>query len=614
MFYGFLSDTVPDSVINEIPVVTRQGFQLFADLSEPRTYILDRERTTLAFNGGLYGTDNPSSLLNIMIDLYEQHGDFEKVISPMEGDFSLLLFDHKEQLCVLCTDRFARGEIYWATKYPVSFCTRLPTFIEVSGIRPELNIAPIWDRFAIGATTPPETVYMNIYTNVTGEYVTLDSSGKWKSHPYWSPLKFVRGHPFRSELVRETIIREFRKCFVEKVSEEIAPYNKLGVGLSGGMDSAAILGAARQGFEGDIIAVTIGPSGPDSPDLPRARASAGFNRAKHIEVYPCAEDLEDFTRVMGRMAQPFRSASSFMNHQISKRVRDNGGECVLWGFGADLIFGNAGYCRRFFNREGGNLPGLITDPLIWILESLPPNRYTSGAVNRLIWQRTPIEERLAERYFRVCKKPRYFHEKRLFRHEFLSLGRENEILERISLILCDGTDHIVEHLIETDFKVVHMYHQVSGAHQICRNSNIDSIITYYNKDYVELNLSISNEIRALDKWNKYILREAFKPFVHETIYRGSRGACIIPWDRIIAGQFRDSVIRYLASSSIIKKIFKVRHLSYLDRMIKHPGLMYLNLLGLALWYEVRFNSLNPETPLSEILDYRWQKQDRQYPF
>ncbi|MBN2059400.1 MAG: hypothetical protein JW882_03190 [Deltaproteobacteria bacterium] len=591
----------------------RKGFQLFADYPGPRFHIIAREETTLAFHGRVYGSIDLPSILNNLMDIYEKNGDIDRIFRELEGDFSLLVFDHKKDRCMLGTDRFDRGEIYWFAEKPISFFTHLPFFLKVTGIKPDLNMGPIWDRFATGATTPPETLYKNIFTNVTGEYVCLNSHGEWKRFSYWSPLKVLRERSDKVEKEVESLVQEIRHCFIDKVSQEISPYRRLGVGLSGGMDSAAILGAARKVFDGEIIAVTIGPSGPDSPDLPRARESARFNNSRHIEIYPCASDLEDFPLVMGSVAQPFRSASTFMNHQISKRVHDEGGECVLWGFGADLIFGNAGYCRLFFNKEGGRLPALIVDPLIWFLKTLPQHRYAVGATSRLIWQRKPIEARMAERYFRVCKKPRYYQEKRLFRQEFVDLGREHDILKRISNILYDGTDHIVGHLIEVDFKIVHMYHQVSGAHQICRNNLLDAIITYYNKDYAELNLLVPDRIRAMDNWNKYVLREAFKPLVHDNIYKGNRGACIIPWDRIISGPFREAVIRYLSSSSIIGKIFKVRHLPHLDRMIKHPGLMYLNLLGLALWNEVTFNGASPEIPLSEILGYRWRRQDKHYP-
>jgi hypothetical protein len=126
---------------------------------------------------------------------------------------------------------------------------------------------------------------------------------------------------------------------------------------------------------------------------------------------------------------------------------------------------------------------------------------------------------------------------------------------------------------------------------------------------VEKNLMASDKLRALDGWNKYILREAFRPLVHKDIYEGNRGACIIKWDRMISGPFKVALINYLKKSNIIREIFEEKYLKGLQRMIKHPGLMLLNLLGLALWYDANFNGINPETPLSEVIDYRWQYQD-----
>ena len=97
--------------------------------------------------------------------------------------------------------------------------------------------------------------------------------------------------------------------------------------------------------------------------------------------------------------------------------------------------------------------------------------------------------------------------------------------------------------------------------------------------------------------------------MHEDIYRGKRGACIIRWDRTITEPLRDVFIRYLKASPVICEIFNTDYLGRLNGMIKHPSLMYLNLLGLALWYDVNFKEVSPNTPLSTILDYKWQKED-----
>ncbi|MBW2305229.1 MAG: hypothetical protein JRF57_16150 [Deltaproteobacteria bacterium] len=572
---------------------------------------LERDRTTLVFEGRLYGCRDLSSAILTLLERYEREKDGRALFNSLEGDFALFLFDHEEEKALLGTDRFCRGEIYWRPGPPFSFFTHPRAFFQKIGGKPSIYLDAIWDRFAIGAVTPPETPYRNVYGMVSGEYVEIDTRRRGVSRiRYWSPLSCVTSGKIGKIDDEAHFAETLRECFVRKVGEEISSFGKLGVGLSGGMDSAAILGAARRNFGGDIIAVSVAPDGEASPDIPNARTSAAFNGARHLVVFPGARDLEDFPAAMGRLSQPFRSASTYMNYQISKKVAENGGECVLWGYGADLVLGNTGYDRRFYERGGSFFPPPVLDPLLYLLKKAPQRREIVAIYNRLLRFDGPIGYRMAEKYFRAFKKPRYYQEKRLFREEFLNRGREEEILRRIDDAIGAYDEFIIERLMEADIKVVHLYHQVSGTHQICRLNGVDSIITYYNKDYFELILKASNRIRALGGWNKYILRKAFKPLVHEDIYRGKRGACIIRWDRIISGPFRGAVIRYLRNSSIVNEIFKVQYLPKLHRMIKHPGLMYLNLLGLALWYDVNFEGVSPETLLSEILGYSWREQDR----
>ncbi|MDY7036918.1 MAG: asparagine synthase-related protein, partial [Thermodesulfobacteriota bacterium] len=292
MFYGFLSERLPLLPSKKDYIVNRKGFHLYIDLSNRRTFLLDRPKTTLAFWGRVYGREDLSALFGSLIEGYERDGDAGKIFKHLEGDFSVILFDHQLQQAFLGTDRFVRGEIYWSSKKPVSFFTHPSLFFKATGRQATLNITPIWDRFAIGAITPPDTLYQDINTNVTGEYVRINSDGIAERNAYWSPLKVVRERLDQKIEDPEVFIKSLRQRFIEKVSEEIAPFQKLGVGLSGGMDSASILGAARSNFNGGIVAVTVGPDGPDSPDLPRARKSARLNGAQHIEYYPRPVDLE----------------------------------------------------------------------------------------------------------------------------------------------------------------------------------------------------------------------------------------------------------------------------------------------------------------------------------
>ncbi|MFC1814719.1 asparagine synthase-related protein [Thermodesulfobacteriota bacterium] len=590
----------------------RNAFHLFTDPSDGEAFILDRPKTILIFEGKNYGSSDLKGLFEPLLGRYEEDKDAGRLFDYLEGDFSLCLFDVQRALVFMGTDRFARGQIFWGSRRPVAFFTHPSLFFRSTSLKPTLDTFPLWDRFAIGAITPPETLYKGYFSNVTGEYVQIDLQGKTKRCVYWSPLRRLTSGGLKKTDNVSFLSTQVQECFSKKVSEEISPYRKLGVGLSGGMDSGAILGAARRHFSGDVIAVSLGPDGPRSPDLKKARVTAAFNEARHIEYYPVARDLDDFTGIMGRLSQPFRSATIFMNYQIAKRVKEYDGECVLWGYGADLVLGNAGYCRRLYNIEDDLWPSSFTNPIIMALRLLPQNRYVAGLLNRILLHASLDSSSLGEKYFRGCKKSRFYQEKRLFKKGFVEAGREEEILSRIDRILQDNNESIVDRLIEVDLKVIHVYNQVSCAHHSSRIAGLDSIITYYNRDYVEINLMASNKIRALDRWNKYLLREAFRPFVHKDIYGGKRGACIIRWDKIISGPFRDAVINYLTHSEVIGDIFEVKYLRRLKGMIKHPGLMLLNLLGLALWYDVNFNDVGPETPLSEIIDYRWQEQDRTY--
>jgi asparagine synthase (glutamine-hydrolysing) len=207
---------------------------------------------------------------------------------------------------------------------------------------------------AYGAVQEPLTIYEGIFSLPRGCWQERDDRGNVVAGGrYWQfPL------PEESQRARRLpdVIEEGRGILQESVRRHLLSDVKVGLFLSSGLDSTALLGLTPEKHSLDAFTVSF-PDHPEYNEFVAANVAAERFGVRHHEC-PVSDSsaLNWIRKALECMDQP--SMDGFNSYIVSRAVREHGIVAALSGLGGDEVFG--GY--ELFHR----VPR-IYDALSWLL-------------------------------------------------------------------------------------------------------------------------------------------------------------------------------------------------------------------------------------------------------
>ena len=138
--------------------------------------------------------------------------------------------------------------------------------------------------------------------------------------------------PESAKYLRETLQRS-----VQAAAEGVPEGEPIGIFLSGGFDSTALLAMLRSVREGLIVAIYVGASG--NPDREFAREMAEHYKAEFLESTLSGQDAkESLAWIVATTEMPSGNASALATSRALTLARAHGLKRVLSGLGSDKLF------------------------------------------------------------------------------------------------------------------------------------------------------------------------------------------------------------------------------------------------------------------------------------
>ncbi|KAL0568632.1 hypothetical protein V5O48_013351 [Marasmius crinis-equi] len=275
----------------------------------------------------------------LVIHLYKIHG--LNLVQHLRGEFAFVLYDETRQLLFAARDRFGIKPLYYTL---VEGCLMIAS--EMKALLP-LGWKPEWDMESIvnsGEFSDNRTVFKGVFKLPAAHQLTLRRTGQLKVQSYWDQA-FPRPEQPETRSIEE-LIEGVRSRFVDAVRTRLRSDVPLGVYLSGGIDSAVVAGvAAKLLKENDqnakLTTFTLSFPGrsehDEGPIAMRMAESIGAN--VHL-VRPTEEDLVGcFERAVYHSEQLALSLTGPGKMLLAEHVRKLGHKVVLTGEGADEMFG-----------------------------------------------------------------------------------------------------------------------------------------------------------------------------------------------------------------------------------------------------------------------------------
>ncbi|KAK1219531.1 hypothetical protein PQX77_017719 [Marasmius sp. AFHP31] len=226
---------------------------------------------------------------------------------------------------------------------------RLMLASEMKALVP-LGWKPEWDLHSViqmGDYNDNRTVFKGVWKLPPGHQLTF-RGGHLKIQPYWDSSYSDYNDPETRPMGE--ILQGVRKYLEDAVRVRLRSDVPLGVYLSGGIDSGAVAGITNTLIkEADPAArlTTFTLSFPDRPELdegPIAQRMADFIGAESHMITPSEKEIVDhFEASVYHSEQPVTTFHGAGKLILSEYVRDHGFKVVLTGEGSDEIFGGYSY-------------------------------------------------------------------------------------------------------------------------------------------------------------------------------------------------------------------------------------------------------------------------------
>ena len=290
-------------------------------------------RTFLLSKGHTFKTQTDTEAI---VHLYEELGP--ECLQKLRGMFAFAIWDDKAKILFLARDRVGIKPLYYClTDRSLLFASEIKAILADRSIDREI-VPEIVDRFMTFLYLPgEETLFKGISKLAPGHYL-LHKNAKTEIRQYWD-LSFAKPgeSPNRKEAERQLV-----DLLAETVEQHMIADVPVGVLLSGGVDSTAVLSFAVERTDKAVSSYTVGFSDPDVADeRPYAKLAAERFGTQHHDMTITASDFMEFMpKYVWHMEEPVCEPPAVALYYVSKLAK-NYVKVLLSGEGGDEAF--AGY-------------------------------------------------------------------------------------------------------------------------------------------------------------------------------------------------------------------------------------------------------------------------------
>jgi asparagine synthase (glutamine-hydrolysing) len=277
----------------------------------------------------------------VLLQLYAAKG--AAMVNDLRGMFAFGIWDSERRGLFLARDPYGIKPLYYADDgYTLRFASQVKALIAGGKVSRDPDPAG-WVGFHIYGSVPePFTTYRQIRNLPAGSTVWIDAGGTSEPKSYFRIAEiYAAAESDRPTQSLPELREHLRTALFDSVRHHMVADVPVGVFLSGGLDSGALLGLMRDVGQQDIQAVTLTYQefqDKQEDEAPLAQRSAALYGSKHtIRVIREREFHDDIPRIFEAMDQPTIDGINIWF--VSKAARELGLKAAISGLGGDEIFG-----------------------------------------------------------------------------------------------------------------------------------------------------------------------------------------------------------------------------------------------------------------------------------
>lgn len=454
--------------------------------------------------------------IEILPHLYEEYGI--NFINKLRGEFAFILWDDNQKSLYAVRDRFGIKPLYYKIENSdIYFSSEISTLLHLKNFGNKWNIEALYD-FTHLSLPYNKTLFDGIYQIPPANYF-LVRPNQSSLYAYWD----VFYNP-QNNLKFDETIEAVRDKLIEAVSIRSKSDVPVGCYLSGGIDSSALLGISTEvsGENRDAFTIEFEDNKINESDI-SARTSK-FMKAKIHKVLITEENtIEYFEHVVKKTCFPIPNTAGVARYILSKFTKENGYKAVLSGEGADEVF--LGYF--------GSIIEAYEDPLIncdfYLTEEQKKNFLQQIPIDKLAF---PLPNSLFNFNSVLKNIPSWFKTQAYLnaRHrDLLSISIRNSFSNYSPYVNLINSLNIQDKLKNFDNVQISSYTWLKSffpntmlnwiGDRVEMANGIEARQPYLDHELFELLAQVPTAMKLRGGVEKYLLREAAKPFVTEEVYK-----------------------------------------------------------------------------------------------
>ena len=550
-------------------------------------YNFQELRDTLSGKGHSFSSNSDSE---VILHAYEEYGT--GVLDKLRGMFAFALYDSKDNTLFLARDRIGIKPLYYYHKNNrLVFASEIKAILEDRAVERRLNHQALYDYLGFEFVPAPATMFEDIYKLPAGHYLML-RNGELEVKQYWD-LSFARN---RNELGYDGSVERLRELLDYSVKSHLISDVPLGVFLSGGLDSSAIVAMMRRHISGPLKTFTIGYADKTFSELDYAAQVAEYFETDHQVLMLDDIRPEYVEKTLWHLDEPMTDLSTVPLYLLCKQARQHVTVC-LSGEGADESF--AGYDRfkaSKLNLFFRTLPGPIRKQLVGrLINLLPDQPQKKGAINMLKRfvegaNLPPEGHHLRWQYFaNEEQNNRLFNEHFKGQVLFDPFRIVREYSER-----CDATDRINRE-IYLDMRYMMTDSVLMKVDKMSMASSLEVRVPLLDHVLVEFLASLPGNWKLKGMKTKYIFRSALNGLLPDNIVNRGKQGYSLPVKHLLRGEMKSYMVSLLNDSPVIRENMDIDYVNHLIRehsdMVHNHNHVLWALINVAIWHNRFFKEL-----------------------
>lgn len=488
----------------------------------------------LIFNGEIYNYKELAAELGMPQKNGCEFGDTAIVLKALQiwgknafarflGMWSILFYDRSNHTLLVSRDRLGIKPLYYfnddGTAY---FASEIKAILVATKRRFRLNpriAVPYLTRGLLD--TSHETFFDGIFSVAPGtfEFFDLRSRVREGPRPYWQ-------HPFTQHFkARNPTSSDLKESLLNSVRIHLRSDVPIGVLLSGGIDSSAILGACLHNVEPQRITILSVVSDDRASDESKfIKEMAAFARVNPVLINVSRDPMTLLAmtpEATWSNDQPLCGASDLAHLLLMQTAKKMGLKVLLSGQGADELFG--GYNKFFY---------------FYLQQLWRDHRY--GHLLRTILASALRTNTLSE--FRLSEARRYLHPATLKSNTYI----RPQVQHVDNLPTALGASYQEREF--RDITALSLPQLLHFEDRLSMSQSVEVRVPFLDNRLVELAAAIPPDDKFRSGWTKSVLRDAIAGLVPPAIrFRRDKKGFNIPEATWMRHEFVEPYCQMLAS-------------------------------------------------------------------